>query len=78
MTLYSRLMAAVQCKPKYVVTIGNYPEEHSYNNLAKFVSRVNMEIPFSVIPPARSTTNIRGNDLMNSASTHLEVFRVTF
>jgi len=44
-------MAAVQCKPKYVVTIGNYPKEHSNNNLAKFVSRVNMEIPFSVMRP---------------------------
>lgn len=49
-------MAAVQRKPKYVVTIGNYPAEYSNNNLAKFVSRVNMEILFSIIPPAHSIT----------------------
>lgn len=49
-------MAAVQRKPKYVITIGNYPEEYSNNNLAKFVSRVNVEIQFSVIPLAHSIT----------------------
>lgn len=55
MSIYSRLMAAVQRKPKYVVTVGNCPEEYSNNNPAKFV-RVNMEIPFSAIPPAPDIT----------------------
>lgn len=65
-------MAAMQRKPKYVVTIGNYPEKHSNNNLAKFVSR-----RFHLVSYRPSVVyNICGNDLMNSASTHL--FRIGF